>query len=203
MIHNLFATKIYKKKFTGDLTKFQEHIIPQLDKIFEESAHHNQASMRDGGICSFNVYDTIHKQLDMKEITDFVDSSAAEYWKELGLIKSKVMVNHAWANIYPPGSYIENHNHIPATVVASFYLKKPINSGNMVFENPMSAILRYQPYNGLHDKDDYVNAFDTTIEVDEGDLVMFPGYLMHKTEKNMSTENRVILGFNIRHEFVL
>jgi ectoine hydroxylase-related dioxygenase (phytanoyl-CoA dioxygenase family) len=73
----------------------------------------------------------------------------------------------------------------------------------MIFENPMSAILRYQPYNGLHDKDDYVSAFDTTIEVDEGDLVLFPGYLMHKTEKNMSSENRIILGFNIRHEFVL
>jgi ectoine hydroxylase-related dioxygenase (phytanoyl-CoA dioxygenase family) len=44
--------------------------------------------------------------------------------------------------------------------------------------------------------------FDTIIEAEEGDLIMFPGYLMHSTEKNMSNENRIILGFNIRWDLI-
>jgi uncharacterized protein (TIGR02466 family) len=199
MIYNLFPTKIYKKKFTGNLQKFQENLIPKLDKIFQESACHNQASMRDGGICSFNVHDSIHKEFEIKDIIDFVESCSTEYWEKLNYVKSKISVVYSWANLYPPGSYIDNHNHIPSPTVASFYLKSPYKSGNLVFEDPLVNILRYQPYKGLNDKDLYVNSFDTIIEVEEGDLVIWPGYLMHKTEKNLSDQNRIILGFNITY----
>lgn len=196
MLYNLFPIKIYKKKFTGDLGKLQNYLIPKLDKIFKESALHNQASMRDGGICSFNVHDNIHKQFDIGEIVDFVESSAKEYWKELDLVDTQIKIIHSWANTYPPGSYIDNHNHIPAVLVSSFFLKKPHLSGNIVFENPISTILRYQPYNKLNDKDGYVNVFSSVLEIDEGDLVIWPGYLIHKTEKNISSSDRIILGFN-------
>ena len=171
MIHNLFDIKIYKKKFPGDLRKLQERIIPQLDKFFKESADNNEQSMRDGGICCFNVYPNMHKQIDMQEITDFVQSSSTEYWKELRYMEARTAVNHAWANIYPPRAYIDRHNHIPSILSTSFYLKKPINSGNIIFENPNREILRYQPYIGLHEPDQYLSVFDTIIEAEEGDVV--------------------------------
>jgi uncharacterized protein (TIGR02466 family) len=203
MIHNYFETKVYKKKFTGNLEKIQNYLIPSLDKIFEESLFNNQASMRDGGICSFNVHDNIHKNFDISEIADFVESCANDYWKELNYIDSTVTIDHSWVNRYPPGSYIDLHNHIPAALVSSFYLKKPDNSGKLIFENPLSTILRYQPFKGLHDKNVYVNSFESSIEAEEGDLVIWPGYLMHKTEKNNSDHDRIILGFNLKYEYKL
>ena len=196
MLYNLFPVKIYKKKFSGNLEKLKNSILPQLEKVFEESKNNNQASMRTGGICSFNVFDRLHTQMDLDEITKFAEESATEYWKDLNYVDAKVYANFVWANRYPPGAYIDNHNHIPAPIVGSFYLKKPTNSGNIVFENPISNILRYQPYKGLNVKNDYVSEFDTEVEISEGDLILFPGWLMHRTPLNVSDDIRIILGYN-------
>jgi ectoine hydroxylase-related dioxygenase (phytanoyl-CoA dioxygenase family) len=35
------------------------------------------------------------------------------------------------------------------------------------------------------------------IEIDEGDLLIFPGYLPHKVKENQSDEDRVVISFNV------
>lgn len=200
MLYNLFPTLVYKSTYTGDLTSLKDSIIPHLIPIFEEAKSNNQASMRNGSICSVNTSNRIQDKIDVADLITFVTDSVTEYWKQLGYVDSTIKVHHVWANKYPPGSYIENHNHSPAPLTASFYLSKPENSGNIIFENPLSTLLRYQPYKGLGDTENYASAFDETIEVDEGELVIFPGWLMHKTEINRSTKERIIIGFDITYE---
>ena len=34
-------------------------------------------------------------------------------------------------------------------------------------------------------------------EVEEGDLLIFPGYLPHKVSKNESNEDRIVISFNV------
>lgn len=199
MLYELFPTKIFKKSYTGDLIKLQNSIIPFLDPIFEESKTDNQVSMRNGGICSVNVCNNLQDRIDISELVNFVKSTVEEYWKELNYVEANIKIYHSWANVYPPGSYIDNHNHSPSPLTASFYLKKPQESGNIIFENPISTLLRYQPYKGLSDKDNYASAFDEVIEINEGDLVIFPGWIMHKTQPNRSAENRIILGFDVTY----
>ena len=199
MIHDLFSTKVYKNTYSGDLEKLKQNIIPKLDSIFEESKTNNQASMRNGAVCSVNVYNNLQNQIDLGDLLDFMSLSLKEYWTSLNYIDADLRVYHVWANIYPPGSFIDKHNHSPSPLTASFYLKKPKDSGNIVFEHPMATLMRYQPYKGLSDKDDYDTAFDSTIEVNEGDLVIFPGYLIHKTEQNNSLDDRIIIGFDLSY----
>jgi len=35
------------------------------------------------------------------------------------------------------------------------------------------------------------------IEIEEGDLLLFPGYLPHKVAKNESEEDRIVISFNV------
>ena len=35
------------------------------------------------------------------------------------------------------------------------------------------------------------------LEVSEGDLLIFPGYLPHKVAKNESDEDRIVISFNV------
>ena len=35
------------------------------------------------------------------------------------------------------------------------------------------------------------------MEINEGDLLIFPGYLPHKVEKNDSDEDRIVISFNV------
>lgn len=199
MLYKLFPTLIYKSSYKGNLTKLQNDVIPSLNLIFEEAQKNNQASMRNGGICSANTCNRLQEKVDINDLINFVTESVNDYWKELGYVDATIRVYHAWANVYPPGSFIENHNHSPSPLTASFYLKKPQGSGNIVFENPISTLLRYQPYKGLSESENYASAFDATVDVDEGDLVIFPGWLMHKTEPNISSQDRIIIGFDVTY----
>lgn len=200
MLYKLFPTLVHKSVYTGNLAALQSSVIPYLDEVFEDAKNNNQVSMRNGGICSVNTCNKLQEKIDIEDLIDFVSDSVKQYWKELNYIDASVKVHHSWANIYPPGSYIDNHNHSPAPLTASFYLKKPEDSGNIVFENPISTLLRYQPYKGLSDSENYASAFDTVVEVNEGELVIFPGWLMHKTEINNAQDNRIIIGFDIAYE---
>jgi uncharacterized protein (TIGR02466 family) len=199
-IHELFSTKIYKNSYSGDLKNLQKSILPKLDDIFEMSKKNNQASMRNGSICSVNVCNNLQDHIDLGDLLDFIKLSLKEYWENLNYIDADLKVYHVWANLYPPGSFIEKHNHSPAPLTASFYLKKPKDSGNIIFENPISTLLRYQPFKGLSDKDNYDVAFDSLLEVKEGDVVIFPGWLIHKTEKNNSLDDRIIIGFDLSYQ---
>ena len=37
----------------------------------------------------------------------------------------------------------------------------------------------------------------TGLDVSEGDLLIFPGYLPHKVAKNESNKDRIVISFNI------
>jgi uncharacterized protein (TIGR02466 family) len=197
MIDHIFPTKIFKSKYTGDLKKLQESIIPALTPIFNRTKENNQGSMRYDGLCSYNVCRDLQEHVDLLDLTDFVNTEISKFWEELNFSKDGPNVFQIWANRYPPGSYIDAHNHSPITLTASFYLKKPDNSGEIVFENPLSTLLKHQPTRELNNLDSYHTMFDTTINVEEGELVIFPGWLTHKTQENKSNEDRIIIGFNV------
>ena len=43
-----------------------------------------------------------------------------------------------------------------------------------------------------------VKALDNvSLEINEGDLLIFPGYLPHKVAKNESDEDRIVISFNV------
>jgi len=197
MIKEIFPIKIYKKQYPGNLQSLQEGLIPKLNSIFEETKKNNQGSMRYGGLCSYNVCNNLSERIEIFDLLDFVKTEVKLFWKELNYIEDDQSKLQSWANIYPPGSYIDAHNHSPVSLTACFYLQKPENSGNIIFENPLTTILKHQPTNALLDLDNYDSLFDREIQIKEGELIIFPGWLTHKTSVNNSKENRIIIGFNV------
>ena len=193
----IFSTKFHKAVYPGDCLKLQKHIIPKLDVVFEETAEDNQGSMRQGGLCSYNVVSNLAERIDLLDLEDFVLTEAKKFWKEMEYTETGCKMFKSWANKYPHNSFIDSHNHAPISLTASFYLQKPENSGDLVFENPLNSILKYQPYKQLTDLSNYHNLFDYKLSVSEGDLIIFPGYLNHKTTVNLSRADRITIGFNI------
>lgn len=196
MIENIFPIKIYKSRFHGNLQIIKNNIISQVEDILKLTEQNNQGYMRKDGLCSYNVCRNLRYQVDIEEIYAFVETELEKYWKELGYLDKGFKIIENWINRYPPGSYIEAHNHAPIALSASFYLQKPEGSGEIIFENPLSTLLKYQPYE-FSNIDHYDKWFDRPVSIQEGDLVIFPSYLNHKTEINRSALDRYIIGFNI------
>lgn len=197
MIELIHPIKIYRTQYTGDLELLKNSIIPKLDAVFEKTRLNNQDSMRNDGLCSYNAVRDLHYWPELEHYIAFLKTHLDIYWKELNYDPSKPPnIVGMWANKYGPGSFIDLHNHSPITITASFYLSKPTNSGNIVFEHPSETILRHQPV-AINDIASYGSWFQTEVAVNEGDLVLFPGYLKHKTTPNLDSSDRIIIGANV------
>lgn len=102
-----------------------------------------------------------------------IDKSAWEVW--------------AWANVNEPGS--ENREHVHT----GYFM-----SGVAYFQATNTGRLEFMPYNYTykitHSQWPY---FGTAYyEPQDGDIIMFPSYLLHRVERNNSDKQRISMAFN-------
>jgi hypothetical protein len=79
---------------------------------------------------------------------------------------------------------------MPFTAV--LYIDASPQQGNLILENPMDTVLMTQPISPT-----VTYPMVKEIIVNSGDLIMFPGYLKHRVNPNVTDTDRLILGFNI------
>ena len=202
MIQNIFAIPIYKVRYPGPLDQIEANIR----KIFADNqadiAENNINLMREGSVSSARVAEHLHKNKEFQEVTDFYHHHAEIFWNALNYDNRRPpRLRIMWANIYTPGSYIDSHDHCPMPLTGAFYVKKPVNSSNIIFEHPLELILKHQPIAGIRDRQQYFNFVEQEIEVEQGDLVLFPSYLRHKTRPSNDAEDRIIIGGSLEQDY--
>lgn len=191
---NLFPISVYKATYQGDVSLILQTVQEKISFWLDETRKNNQGSMRQNGLCSYNVKRDMHTWPELKPIVEFIEHHAQIYWKAIGYKSSmRPGVYEMWANKYPQGSFIDYHNHSPIHMTATFVLQA--ESGNIVFENPLETLLKHQPYEVT--AENFYTLFESGVESMPGDLIIFPGYLNHKTTVNESTIDRIILGANV------
>lgn len=110
--------------------------------------------------------------------------------------KSKLFSLDAWININPKFSYNKQHTHGGNVVLSMvYYAKVPKNSGTFYFK---SQSLRSDKISSLDiDKGNIFSTYRETLPL-EGDLLVFPGWIDHGVNQNMSDEDRISYAFNCR-----
>ena len=133
----------------------------------------------------------------MDEFSDFykwlepiVDHIILNEW---GLVKAyRYIYGNSWVNYHGKNGFTDEHHHGPATMVLATYLNLPENGGFIEFKDP----LEYQKGVNLREiGEEHINW--KKIPAKTGDVLMFPGWIRHRTERNMSTEKRWVLTTNI------
>jgi len=196
-IINLFPTKIYKVKLDIDHKKLSEFIENLWNVHYQDVIDNNYKSMRDGSLCIYNIVKNLHSYKETLEFRQAIDYHIRVYWKELGYDLrnlDNIKLFQMWSNIYKQDSFIDIHNHSPAILTSNYYVKKRKDSSNIRFLDPNEMILKYQPLN--INFDNYADLCEEEINVSEGDLLIFPGYLKHRTLPNTSVEDRVTITSN-------
>jgi uncharacterized protein (TIGR02466 family) len=191
---DIFATKIYKARYNKSIKDIESVLFEVVN--FDQVLKNNQGSMRGNGICSYVHKRDLQYDPRFSDVVEFITDSCKEYWKNCGFNSKYIpIIKEMWFNIYNMDSHIDLHNHSPMVTTCSFYIKKQLNNSNLVFENPLSTLLKHQPYS--IDKETYHTLFENEINAETGDIVLFPGWLNHKTLPNKSTEQRIMIGANI------
>ena len=108
--------------------------------------------------------------------------------------KQKVKINNMWAIINVGGSANLRHQHGNSTISGAYYVRAPKNCGDIIFYDPRPEPVYSHP-NAVSPNS--LNAQVNGITPKEGALVLFPSYLDHSVNENLSNEERIVISFNI------
>ena len=109
--------------------------------------------------------------------------------------KQKTKISNMWAIINTGGSANLRHQHGNSTISGAYYVRAPLNSGDIVFYDPRPAAVYSHPNIS---SSNFLNAQVNGISPKEGALVLFPSYLDHSVNENISNEERIVISFNIK-----
>ena len=108
--------------------------------------------------------------------------------------KQNVKINNMWAIVNTGGSANLRHQHGNSTISGAYYVRAPENCGDIIFYDPRPAPVYSHPNANSPNS---LNAQVNGISPREGALVLFPSYLDHSVNENLSNDERIVISFNI------
>lgn len=191
-IETFFPIKVFRSYY-NEIESLRSSLIPKLLTLWED------ASMVSNEItecvigrtdCGFVIDSHLEKWEETRHLIDFLNSEVQGYWKELGYSKTlEPYVWSMWSNRSHERSYIHSHIHSPMAIAGAVYLDVDEGMGNFVIEDPNEMLIRSQPV----DNPDIIG--EAELDVKSGDVLMFPGYVRHRTITNSTNKPRITLPF--------
>ena len=106
----------------------------------------------------------------------------------------KVIIEGMWSVINKKNSSNVRHVHPNCMLSAAYYVKAPKNCGKIKFWDPKDVkTMRYPSI----EKFTELSAESVKYEPEDGMLFIFPAYLHHAVEENLSNEDRIVISFNV------
>ena len=185
ILPNIIFKYNYKPGFNVD--KFKEHI-----ELHGNKSEHT-ISEADGGITTAGNKDNPHFWPSMVPFINWLEPKIEIALNEWDVAYDTYFISKSWANLHTKGGYTKPHEHGPGSVVVAIYVKQPANGGNILFENFMRdkwiAYTREDKHNNIHD-------YWREIAVNTNDVLLFPGWITHKTQSSNTDEDRIVFTIN-------
>tara|TARA_B100001057_G_scaffold464548_1_gene519840 strand:+ start:1027 stop:1629 length:603 start_codon:yes stop_codon:yes gene_type:complete len=192
-IFKFFPEPVFKYKFEK-FKKFNKELADYIYKLRSEDNVGLTKSNR-GGWHSKNFKLDNKDSIQFKfalEIQKYILDVFQNYgWKTE---QNRIQIKEMWAIINKKDDFNVIHTHPNCYLSSAYYVKAPENCGKFLIENPNQAKRHFYPQ--LANKTE-LNMPIAGLDVNEGDLLLFPGYLPHKVAKNESDEDRIVVSFNV------
>ena len=180
-----FPTQIYIKEFNLDNNKLAHDIVewskqdPGLNKT-NVNGWHSQSDM--------------HQKPEYKALVDQLFQMQQEIFKEDCLADQPVLGN-MWANINPPGGFNRPHIHPNSLWSGVYYIKTPKDCGHLKLEDPKTRAEMVMPKRTTDQLPQHLWR-EVHYEPIAGRCIMFPSWLNHTVDPNLSTDIRISVSFN-------
>ena len=110
-------------------------------------------------------------------------------------IDRHAILGNMWANINPPGGLNQPHIHPNALFSGVYYVKSQPKSGRLKIYDPRPGANMNMPSRKPGDPGRDLWR-DANIEPIPGRIIMFPAWLWHSVEENISDDIRISVSFN-------
>ena len=106
-----------------------------------------------------------------------------------------IRITGMWSVINSKNSYNLRHFHPNCNLSAAYYVKAKEKCGNIKFFDPVDQKAMQSP---TKREPNNLSSDVASFAPNEGDLLIFPSYLHHSVEENLSEEDRIVISFNIK-----
>ena len=108
-----------------------------------------------------------------------------------------IKITNMWSIINEEGAFNQKHHHSNSDISAAYYVSAHDECGDIVFYDPRPARVYKNPISKSPNK---LNATINSVKPENGLLVLFPSYLEHSVNPNLSNKKRVVISFNLSLE---
>ena len=191
-ILKLFPEAIFKYKFE-DFENYNlklKKYIYELQKVDKEGIHKSNKGGWHSPPFNLKIADTIQQKFALALKKYILNTFQNLGWKT----ENKDVQIEMWAIINKKDDFNVIHTHPNCYLSSAYYVRAPEKCGKFLVENPNSAKRHFFPQIANRNE---LNMPVTGLDVSEGDLLIFPGYLPHKVAKNESEQDRIVISFNV------
>ena len=140
---------------------------------------------------NFNLQDETPKKF-IESIKKDINNSLNDMSWDLN--SQSAHIKSMWAIINEQNAWNQKHHHSNSDISAAYYVNAHENCGDIVFYDPRPARVYKHP---IANKPNNLNATVNSIKPESGLLVLFPSYLEHSVNPNMSNKKRIVISFNL------
>ena len=175
----------------------------KVDETIEYSKKAEEKVPLESGNATSSVIHNIkgqpHTWIENRKYNQFLQANMPYILKEFGLVYQPIDVANSWVNSHSKGGETLEHKHQFVDLVVSSYLFCPEGSGNLLVRDP----LEYHRWNDVVE-----SAFSRTskyqypwmeVPVKTNELLIFPGWVNHKTEKSECDIDRYVMTYNLKY----
>ena len=206
MIKNIFPMQLYETHYEG-FHNIKEDVTSKIMSLYTTPAENLMEEqfkryIEAGGynLSAFSALRPIsrklHNTISIAPVFDFIIHHVNEFWSSMKFYSNcKPVLNTSWVYKQAQGGGIDWHNHSPSTISGVFYINATPEMGNIMFENPSNLLLGLMPFEKPAGQWG-PSMFEHEIDVADGKLILFPGWLKHKTLKNKTDTDRIVVAFD-------
>ena len=193
-MHLFFSTPIW----TSKIDNYEKLNLEMIDYITDLQTNNPE------GILKSNFKGWHSKDFDMKkeQPKKFIEAIKKNINTALNdmnwdLERQVVKIKSLWAIINEKDAWNQKHHHSNSDLSAAYYVAAHENCGDIVFYDPRPAPVHNHPISKYPNK---LNATVNSIKPEPGMLVLFPSYLEHSVNPNLSDKKRIVISFNLSLE---
>mgnify|MGYP001268247837 CR=1 FL=1 len=176
--------------------KNYKNINEEMYSFIKDSQNNDQKGIHKSNIKGWHSKDFSLQENETKNFINFILPSIEKVIIDMNWERKKqsIKISNMWAIVNIGGSTNLRHQHGNSTISGAYYVRAPKNCGDIVFYDPRPAPVFYSPE---AISPNFLNAQVNGISPKEGALILFPSYVDHSVNENLSNEERIVISFNI------
>ena len=187
---DIFPTPIWNFLIDNDEINF--------DKIIEECLLEKENDIKGRQISNVHGWQSqileCNKYQETNKLFIEIAKNSGQIIDEFSIKKIfNITLNNYWININNKNSYNKSHNHPGSFLSGIVYIKAPVNSGSIQFEN--NPLISYIIDNYCNSTN-YLNYTNVSCSPIDKKVIIFPSYISHFVNENLTNEDRISIAFN-------